>query len=75
MDSRSRWTGAPASPEGQRRRPGINRGTNETCTIVSERSVRESESGTIVDLLGTAEGRDIEFELGRLGLTGAYPDL
>lgn len=35
----------------------------------------EREPATIVDLLGTDEGADIEFEPERLGLTARTPDL
>lgn len=35
----------------------------------------EREPVTIVDLLGTDEGADIEFEPERLGLTARTPDL
>ncbi len=37
--------------------------------------VLEREPVTIVDLLGTDEGKGIEFEPQRLGLTGRTPDL
>jgi len=35
----------------------------------------EREPVTLIDLLGTDEGADIEFEPGRLGLTARSPDL
>lgn len=35
----------------------------------------ESEPVTIVDLLGTDEGADIEFDPERIGLTARTPDL
>lgn len=35
---------------------------------------RAATPATIVELLGTDEGREIEFEPGRLGLTGRIPD-
>ncbi|MGE4428612.1 MAG: antitoxin [Solirubrobacteraceae bacterium] len=37
--------------------------------------VLEREPVTLVDLLGTDEGRDMEFEPQRLGLTARTPDL
>jgi plasmid stability protein len=35
----------------------------------------EREPLTLVDLLGTDEGADIDFEPGRLGLTARVPEL
>lgn len=37
--------------------------------------VLDREPVTIVDLLGTDEGRDVEFEPQRLGLTARIPEL
>ena len=45
----------------------------EAREILAEALQREPV--TLVDLLGTDEGADIEFEPGRLGLTTRTPDL
>lgn len=46
---------------------------SEAREIIAE--ALEREPVTLVDLLGTDEGADIEFEPERLGLTARTPDL